>query len=272
MFDVGDRVKVVNTAFNNNITGTIFRMKPNLLDKERRLFYEMKYDRAFTDIGYTEGRFPESELVLLTKDEIKIIDEKVKLFEESKKSNFTEKPLFRKLYDEEEYYCPIGLFVESSEIPDGVIKEVQEKDILSSHVKKWFMNMKDWQRSVSPKDFQPDFLTSNPEYGIFVYGYYIDENLDGFLRVDDYGDMAGITWFYINPSYQLKGIGQKLFQHVLDNFREKTLSLQVERNNKRAIHVYKKYGFTIIAQGTQPGASVKSIQYYVMERPSAYFE
>ena len=48
---------------------------------------------------------------------------------------------------------------------------------------------------------------------------------------------------YGNPDYRGKGYGQRLLKHVLNEYPDKEFRIDPYRNNKRAVHIYKKLGF-----------------------------
>ena len=91
-------------------------------------------------------------------------------------------------------------------------------------------------------------LTHDPENGQHVYGYFIDGKPEGVIEVltKYVKDTYFICWFFVNKKKHNLGIGQKLFNFVLDRFSGKSFVLTVRASNDRAIHIYKKYGFEII--------------------------
>lgn len=74
----------------------------------------------------------------------------------------------------------------------------------------------------------------------------------------DYED-GWIQNFGIDTQYQKRGIGQAALKHFLTLISERPIKLDVMKNNKRAIHVYKNCGFEI---------SFSSRFFYVMELKS----
>lgn len=79
----------------------------------------------------------------------------------------------------------------------------------------------------------------------------IDDDVPvGYAHID-YDIANGSYWFGICvlPSHQLKGIGSLLIKNILEKFQHSTmevLMLSVDKDNKIAIHLYEKYGFTIL--------------------------
>ena len=151
-------------------------------------------------------------------------------------------------------------FIESAE-PSG-IKEVTRKDVTGKHFVNWFFEMDDW-KNVPPEEFPFSEIINSEEF--YVYGYFNDNKLDGIIRVEDYGDYYELSYFFVNKELQHQGIGQCLFQFVLNSFRDKKLILYVYKDNSPAIHIYKKYGFKII--GTDDGKGFRPYApHYIMQR------
>ena len=51
---------------------------------------------------------------------------------------------------------------------------------------------------------------------------------------------------YVKAEYRGKGIGSKFLMYVAEKYPEALLRLEVEEENERAIHTYKKCGFEIL--------------------------
>lgn len=51
---------------------------------------------------------------------------------------------------------------------------------------------------------------------------------------------------YIKPEYRDKGVGSKFLSFVEEKYYNSILRLEVEEENERAVHVYKKNGFDIL--------------------------
>lgn len=49
---------------------------------------------------------------------------------------------------------------------------------------------------------------------------------------------------YLRPEYQGKGMGSRFLRYVEQAYPDALLRLEVEAENKRAVHVYEKCGFT----------------------------
>jgi len=145
------------------------------------------------------------------------------------------------------------------------IKEVRTKDVKSKHFINWFFSLDDWVGHDS--DGFPFSMIIHGVEG-FVYGYYNDDKLDSIIRIDDDNDSYFISFFCVNKSLQGQGIGQHLFQYILNRFRDKELFLKVYKDNTPAIHIYEKYGFKIKGVGFDIGAEPEK-SHYIMQRDIA---
>lgn len=116
---------------------------------------------------------------------------------------------------------------------------------------------------MNPCQFPYEMITHNDEF--YVYGYFNNDKLDGIIRVDEHSDNYELSFFFVNKALQNQGIGQFLFQSILDRFNDKKLVLYVYKNNYRAIYFYKKYAFKIT--GTDYGFGYDpDLPHYIMQR------
>lgn len=88
----------------------------------------------------------------------------------------------------------------------------------------------------------------------FVEGYIFQEGQE----VQGYGMLAKsfstefgkpciwIEDIYIKPEYRGSGIGSQFFAFVEQKYPNALLRLEVEEENERAVHVYKKCGFEVL--------------------------
>lgn len=51
---------------------------------------------------------------------------------------------------------------------------------------------------------------------------------------------------YLKPEYRGLGIGSQFFSYIDEKYPDAILRLEVEEENERAIHVYKKAGFEVL--------------------------
>ena len=72
------------------------------------------------------------------------------------------------------------------------------------------------------------YVTVENELPIAMVGYWSDRN--------------SLVWFYVSPEHQRKGIGRKLFQHVIDIHKPDIVYLTVKPNNLKAIKFYESLG------------------------------
>ena len=142
------------------------------------------------------------------------------------------------------------------------IKEVSRKDVKSKYFIDWFFKLENWVGQDS-KHFPFTIITHGD--GRFVYGYYNDDKLDSIIRIDDEGYGYFLSFFCVNKSVQGQGIGQHLFQYVLNRFNDKKLVLNVYKDNIPAIHIYQKYGFRIKGIGYELGIKPEK-PHYLMQR------
>ena len=144
----------------------------------------------------------------------------------------------------------------------SAIRLVTHKDVACEHFADWFFKMDDFV-NINPEEFPLSMITHCDEF--FVYGYFIEDKLNGIIRVDDCLDWYELSFFFVNPAFQNQGTGQFLFKWILNRFRDKKLVLYVHTDNRRAIHVYRKYGFKIVK--TEHGRAYKPDDpYYVMQK------
>jgi ribosomal protein S18 acetylase RimI-like enzyme len=123
----------------------------------------------------------------------------------------------------------------------SAIKTVSHRDVTSDHFVDWFFALEDWV-SEPPEHFPYHLITHGDE--VNVYGYFNGNQLDSIICVEESDDDYYLSFFCVNKDRQYQGIGQFLFQFVLNRFKDKTLTLTVRKDNAPAIHIYKKYGFT----------------------------
>lgn len=84
---------------------------------------------------------------------------------------------------------------------------------------------------------------NNPFMKIVVY--LIDDKVVGFINYYEIYDRIEIANFNVLDYFQNKGIGTCLINFVIDKYNEKcrNITLEVRKDNKNAINLYKKVGF-----------------------------
>jgi ribosomal protein S18 acetylase RimI-like enzyme len=154
----------------------------------------------------------------------------------------------------------------------GTILSLDSESVRDQYFITWLYSLAkdDLDDSTLDDDFY-NAITHRPHRGYCVYGYYIDGKIEGIIEVADNGDSWGIYWFYVNPKKHNLGIGQKLFNFVIDKFPDRSLELTVKDNNTSAIHIYKKYGFQITESYEMP-LNGEDIIVHTMRREPALLE
>lgn len=84
-------------------------------------------------------------------------------------------------------------------------------------------------------------LASEADY---VYGYYEDNNLLGFIHVSKSFEVVDIVNIVVDINSRKMGIGRKLIEFVIDSFSDiNSIMLEVRESNLNAISFYEKLGF-----------------------------
>lgn len=82
------------------------------------------------------------------------------------------------------------------------------------------------------------------------YVFYNEDELQGYAMIaksfsTEFGKACyWIEDLYIKPEYRGLGIGTKFFSYIEKLYPDVIFRLEVEKENERAVHVYKKCGFT----------------------------
>ena len=94
-------------------------------------------------------------------------------------------------------------------------------------------------------DFPPlkrtvsQFMNSTSEF----YAYYLVENIAGVIEIENDEDVTHIQSLVVYPKYFRNGIGRKLVQFILDNYKSKIFTVETGIDNHPAIKLYKSFGF-----------------------------
>jgi len=94
-------------------------------------------------------------------------------------------------------------------------------------------------------DFPPlkrtvsQFMNSTSEF----YAYYLVENIAGVIEIENDEDVTHIQSLVVYPKYFRNGIGRKLVQFILDNYKSKIFTVETGIDNHPAIKLYKRLGF-----------------------------
>jgi ribosomal protein S18 acetylase RimI-like enzyme len=128
----------------------------------------------------------------------------------------------------------------------AIILPLDNKTIREPYFSSWLYNLARHDLNNAAKDdYFFNSITPNPTHGIYVYGYNIDGKTEGVIQVVDEDDYAKIYWFFVNLRKHNQGIGQALFDFVMNKFGDKTLELDTKASNDKALYIYKKYGFKV---------------------------
>lgn len=81
-----------------------------------------------------------------------------------------------------------------------------------------------------------------------VVGYYIDDNIIGFLDYSLIYDKIEINYIFVDEKYRKNGIASKLFNYLFQKYSSiKNITLEVKKDNYIAINLYHKLGFIDVA-------------------------
>ncbi len=79
-----------------------------------------------------------------------------------------------------------------------------------------------------------------------VLGYYLDDNLVGFLDYSVMYQRIEINYLFVVEKYRRQNIASKLLSFIIDNYEYDNITLEVRIDNDKAINLYKKFDFKII--------------------------
>lgn len=107
---------------------------------------------------------------------------------------------------------------------------------------------------------------------------YLDQHLEDYFVVEEEGRIVGggginyvedqtiarISWDFIDPAFQGKGIGKKLIQHRIDFIKKKPAIKQITvRTSQLAFKFYEKMGFKL--EKTEKDFWAKGFDLYQMK-------
>ena len=128
------------------------------------------------------------------------------------------------------------------------IKPLTRKDVTSRHFVDWFFNMDDWlDAGATPQNFDYDLLTHDENRINYAYGYFIDNNPEGIIRLERVPNGIFIDMLFVNPKKQNLRIGSELMNFALDKFGDRyDVFLNVMGLNDGGLRFYDRFGFTKI--------------------------
>jgi len=146
----------------------------------------------------------------------------------------------------QEHFNWMDQFFEQMEnIQNFEIRMIDEKDYTNPNFLEWLYKLDEFQPEEQKLVF--DMLHASVTRGNYVYGYFINDIMHGFIRIryKDTFNAYAISLLFVDPSFHNLGIGSKLLQSVIDQFGNKDIVLNVFTDNSIAIRIYKKFGFII---------------------------
>ncbi|MCM1370823.1 MAG: GNAT family N-acetyltransferase [Clostridium sp.] len=82
-----------------------------------------------------------------------------------------------------------------------------------------------------------------------TYGYYIDNNLVGFINFSIIYDRAELNYIFTNEHFRNKKIATNLINKMLSECMNlKNITLEVSIDNTKALNLYNKFGFIIVTK------------------------
>ena len=73
--------------------------------------------------------------------------------------------------------------------------------------------------------------------------YFLNDELIGFIHIQDLIDEIDVINIVINEENRRKGYASKLIEHVINYAKDKKIILEVSDQNTSALNLYKKYNF-----------------------------
>lgn len=143
-------------------------------------------------------------------------------------------------------HCPTTIYEEN--IDNGVIRPLMRDDVTNPYFVDWLFRSYEFSDD-DPEKFDYDMLVNNDAMGNYVHGYFVNDKLEGIIKVkyrkpEDY---YAISMLFVNDQKESKGIGQSLMKYAIRKYGDKEMRLNVFEYNSKAMHIYKKYGFDVAA-------------------------
>lgn len=143
-------------------------------------------------------------------------------------------------------HCPTTVYEE--DIDNGVIRPLMRDDVTNPYFVDWLFKSYEFSDD-DPEKFDYDMLVNNDAMGNYVHGYFVNDKLEGIIKVKHRKpeDYYAISMLFVNDQNESKGIGQSLMKYVISKYGDKEMRLNVFEYNSKAMHIYKKYGFDVTA-------------------------
>ena len=90
-------------------------------------------------------------------------------------------------------------------------------------------------------------LAEEIDSGVIFWCYKENDNILGVMGIQDVKDVTLIRHAYTVPSYQRKGIGSKLLQH-LGSLTKRPLLMGTWADAEWAVQFYEKHGFNLVTE------------------------
>lgn len=173
-------------------------------------------------------------------------------------------------------HCPTTLYEE--DIDNGVIRPLMRDDVTNPYFVDWLFRSYEFSDD-EPEKFDYDMLVNNDAMGNYVHGYFVNDNLEGIIKVKHRKpeDYYAISMLFVNDQNESKGIGQSLMKYVISKYGDKEMRLNVFEYNTKAMHIYKKYGFDVtasaVAKPEENGDTNKLVGqkfYKMVRKPDVY--
>jgi len=153
---------------------------------------------------------------------------------------------------------------------NGKIVNLDNEAVRDKYFVKWLHSLA--KNDLSDPTINENYFNSiahNPNVGQHTYGYKVNNKTEGIIQVVELSNnRCNIYWFFVNKQKHNLGIGQKLFNHVMEKYHNRILELTTRATSDRAIHIYKKYGFQIINSFTQTIQGTNVDLYRMRREPS----
>jgi len=96
-----------------------------------------------------------------------------------------------------------------------------------------------------------DELIEDIDFGVDFYGYREESKLVGVMGMQHVKDTTLIRHAYVHPSYQRKGIGEKLLVYLLNLAQTSEVLVGTWTDAWWAIRFYEKQGFKLVVDKSQ---------------------
>ncbi len=91
-----------------------------------------------------------------------------------------------------------------------------------------------------PQYFLSQLADANPDTFLVAV---IEDKIVGYAVIDKWPDQDHLVSIAVIPESREKGVGQALLDHLIERSQTERLKLEVRRNNKAALDLYRKNGF-----------------------------